>query len=414
MSATGLPAPATDTLKGLLDAVSGERMATTVATLAGAPFTGRRVGTAGGAAARAWLGQHLHDLDAAVTFEPFTVAHVPEVYTVPTVHWRDGTTSHRLAFGREVAVHLASADQPLVRRGDLAVAGTGDPAGRWLLVPSGMTMFDAYGHAHGALGLLFGRGVDADGWHYTMLAGPNPGPLPILTLDTATHTAMLAVPAGEGWFAANTPIRRLDVPAANVHARWRDAAAGQPDLLLTAHYDGVGDHPGLRQPAAADNGSGIAVVLEAARVLAESLPDGVGLSVALLDGEEAGALGSAHHAAQLRQLGAAPLVVNVDGAGHLHEAAAVEAGGPAHGLLAALDQAGRHTGLTLAAGPVASDNRRYAAAGLPAVGIGAGMAGYHSPADTADRVETATLTAVARLVVTTGWLLAAPSTTVSS
>jgi Iap family predicted aminopeptidase len=101
------------------------------------------------------------------------------------------------------------------------------------------------------------------------------------------------------------------------------------------------------------------------------------------------------------------LAINVDGAGRLHETAAVEAGGPAHGLLAALDQAGRHTGLPLQAGPVASDNRRYAAAGLPAVGIGAGMAGYHSPADTPDRVDHATVAAITRLVVATVWFTAA-------
>lgn len=136
--------------------------------------------------------------------------------------------------------------------------------------------------------------------------------------------------------------------------------------------------------------------------------------MALLDGEETGALGSAHHATQLRQDGATPLVINVDGAGHLQQAAAVEAGGPAHALLAALDQAGRHTGLPLVAGPVASDNRRYAAAGLAAVGIGAGMAGYHSPADTPDRVEDATLTSLARLLVATAWLAAATPATLPS
>ncbi|GAA1510221.1 hypothetical protein GCM10009827_025520 [Dactylosporangium maewongense] len=419
MSTTGLPAPARG-LGALLDAVSGARMAATVATLAGRPFTGRRVGTAGAAAARAWLDRHLRDLGAAVTVEPFTAPRVPEVYAAPAVEWHDGTAHHQLGFGREVAVHLASADQPLARRGDPAVAGAGDPTGRWLLVPAGMPLSDAYGHAHGALGLLVGRRVDAEGWQYTMLAGPDPGPLPVLTLDTATHAAVRP----GGWFATNTPIRRRDAAAANVHARWRTAGPGRPDLPLTAHYDGVGDHPGLWQPGAADNGSGVAVVLETARVLAGAgaLPDGAGLSVALLDGEEAGALGSACHAARLRRAGAAPFVVNVDGAGHLDRAAAVEAGGPAHGLLAALDQAGRHTGLPLAAGPVASDNRRYAAAGLAAaglaavgpgaVGVGAGMAGYHSPADTADRVETATLTAVARLVVATGWLAGAADTTV--
>jgi hypothetical protein len=331
------------------------------------------------------------------------------------VSWDDGTTVRRLEFGREVAVHLASAEEPLTRHAPIGVAGDGDPTGRWLIVPAGMSLFDAYGHAYRAAGLLIGRGVDADGWQYTMLAGPNPGPLPILTLDTATHAALRrAAERGAVRLAANTPIRRLDVPAANVHGRWRAAADGQPDLLLTAHYDGVGDHPGLRQPAAADNAGGVAVVLEAARILAPALPRGAGLAVALLDAEEAGALGSAHHAAQLRRDGVTPLVVNVDGAGHLRQAAAVEAGGPAHALLAALDQAGRLTGLPLVAGPVASDNRRYAAAGLAAVGIGAGMAGYHSPADTPDRVDTGTLTAVTRLVVATAWLTAIAPATVSS
>ena len=407
--------PSYDALAGILAPVSGERMAATVAALAADPFAGRRVGSAGGAAARAWLAQQLADLGAAVSFEPFAVAHVPEVYATPTVRWGAGDMARQLTFGRAVAVHLTSADQPLVRRGGLAVAGAGDPTGRWLLVPPGMTLFDAYGHAQGALGLALGRGADADGWQYTTLAGPGAGPFPILTLESAAHLELLsAAQAGDAWLAANTPIRRIDVPATNLHGRWRDSAPGCPDLLLTAHYDGVGDHPGLRQPAAADNGSGVAVVLEAARVLATALPAGAGLAVALLDGEEAGALGSAHHAAQLRAAGASPLVVNVDGAGHLNQAAAVEAGGPAHGLLAALDQAGRHTGLPLAAGPVASDNRRYAAAGLAAVGIGAGMAGYHSPADTADRVEPSALTAVARLVVATGWLLATSSARVSS
>ncbi len=82
------------------------------------------------------------------------------------------------------------------------------------------------------------------------------------------------------------------------------------EVLLTAHYDGVGDHPGLRQPGAADNAP--AAWPSYRRPPGSSpAPCRVGLSVAF-----------------------------PDGAGRLHQAAAVEAGGPAHGLLAALDQAG--------------------------------------------------------------------------
>jgi aminopeptidase YwaD len=48
-----------------------------------------------------------------------------------------------------------------------------------------------------------------------------------------------------------------------------------------------------------------------------------------------------------------------------------------------------------------SDNRRYASAGLPAVGIGLGMPGYQTPAETADRVDAATLIAATLIVVAT-------------
>ncbi|WP_444949794.1 hypothetical protein [Micromonospora ureilytica] len=48
------------------------------------------------------------------------------------------------------------------------------------------------------------------------------------------------------------------------------------------------------------------------------------------------------------------------------------------------------------------------------MGIGAGMAGYHSPADTPDRVDPHTLKAIARLVVATVGLAAFVPGTLSS
>ncbi|WP_406079254.1 M28 family metallopeptidase [Micromonospora sp. NBC_00858] len=407
--AAGPPA----TMAARLAAVSAERMTTTVAALAADDFAGRRVGTPGGAAARAWLADHLTALGARVEIDDFPVRAVPDIYAAPTVTWGVGDVSADLTFGREVSIHPASTDTIEVRRGLLGVAGSDDPTGRWLVVPAGMILFDAYRDTRGAAGLLLSRAVDADGWQYTTLAGPDPGPLPVLTLDPSTHSVVLSA-AGEGWMSANTPLRRADATGTNIYATFDRPSPRAVELLLTAHYDGVGDHPGLRQPGASDNASGVAVVLEAARVLSAVLPDELGLSVALLDAEEIGALGSAHHSSRLRASGGNPLVINVDGAGRLDQAAAVEAGGPAHRLLALLDQAGRHTGLPLTAGPVASDNRRYGAAGLAAVGIGAGMAGYHSPADTPDRVDPHTLTAIARLVVATVSLAAPAPATLSS
>ncbi|MEU2610201.1 M28 family peptidase [Micromonospora sp. NPDC007271] len=402
-------------LADLLDQISADRMTTTIATLASDPMAGRRVGSTGGAAARAWLVDQLTALGGEVRTEEFQVRAVPQVYDAPTVTWGDRGGTEELVFGRQVAIHPASADTSGIRRGPVGVAGRADPAGRWLVVPAEMSLFDAYRDTRGAAGLLVRRPVDAEGWQFTMLAGPDPGPLPVLTLDPDTHHAVLtAAAAGDGWLAGATPLRRDDVTGTNIHARLRQHAPAGVGLLLTAHYDGVGDHPGLRLPGASDNATGVAVVLEAARILTVALPAGAGLSVALLDGEEVGALGSAHHATQLRAEGGAPLVINVDGAGRLDGAAAVEAGGPAHRLLALLDQAGRHTGVPLAAGPVASDNRRYGGAGFAAVGIGAGMGGYHSPADTPDKVDPATLGAIARVVVATAHLAAAAPATLPS
>ncbi|WP_204341961.1 M28 family peptidase [Micromonospora terminaliae] len=402
-------------LAELLEQVSADRMVATIATLASDPLAGRRVGSTGGAVARAWLVDQLTALGADVCTEEFPVRAVPQVYEAPTVTWGDRSGTEELVFGRQVAIHPASADRPDIRRGALGVAGKDDPAGRWLVVPADVSLFDAYRDTCGAAGLLVRRPVDAEGWQFTMLAGPDPGPLPVLTLDPDTHHGVLAAAtARDSWLAGATPLRRDDVTGANIHACLQQSVPDSADLLLTAHYDGVGDHPGLRLPGASDNGTGVAVVLEAVRVLAAALPAGAGLSVALLDGEEVGALGSAHHASQLRAAGAAPLVINVDGAGRLEGAAAVEAGGPAHRLLALLDQAGRHTGIPLTAGPVASDNRRYGGAGFAAVGIGAGMGGYHSPADTPDKVAPDTLGAIARLVVATAHLAAAAPATLSS
>ncbi|WP_239071877.1 hypothetical protein [Amycolatopsis sp. SID8362] len=102
-------------------------------------------------------------------------------------------------------------------------------------------------------------------------------------------------------------------------------------------------------------------------------------------------------------------MLNIDGAAQLGDDAAVEAGGAAHALLAALDQAGRETGVPLRAGAMPSDNRRYAATGLASVGIGMGMPGYQTPAETADCVESDTLISATRLVVAAVQQLASSS-----
>ncbi|WP_051110542.1 M28 family peptidase [Longispora albida] len=301
-------------------APSAERLTATVAALAAPEFTGRRTGTPGGRSAREYLAGQLRQARARASLEEFAVPAVRELYATPAAVWTtpDGA-SHTLAHRRDFAEHLATADVPGLRPGPLA-AGT-DPGwtGRWVLVPALTPEVISQAQAAGA-GLLVPRGTDEAGWMPKMIAGPATAPVPILGIRHDLHQRMLAE---RGELSASAPVRTVAVTGTNVHGVLADPAPGGVSVLLTAHYDGVGDDPQQRFPAAGDNASGCAVILEAARILASVLPAGTGLAVAFLDAEEAGAWGSAHHAPQVT---AGTYVINVDGAAELADAAAVEAG----------------------------------------------------------------------------------------
>lgn len=385
----------TTAVRGRVGEPAVGRMVATVHRLAADDFAGRRVGTAGGRAAADWLAELLEASGAVVGMTEFSVVGaVKELAATPVLRWEGSARS--LGHRREFSEHLASAGAADLRAGRLAVVGEGEPRGAWVLDEVLDADRVAALAAEGAVGVLVPRGTDEAGWMPKMIGGRAPVALPVLAVRTDLHGEMRRRVGTS--VTGSVPLRTVDVVGTNVHGVFRQASGDAGSVLLTAHFDGVGDDPEVRLPAAADNASGVAVVVEAAQRLHDGLDPRIGLAVALVDAEEAGAHGSAHHAPEVAS---GTYVVNVDGAAALDEAAAVEAGGPAHPLLAALDQAGRRIGVPLRAGAMASDNRRYAAAGLPAVGIGMGLPGYQTPAETADRVERETLLAACRLVIAT-------------
>ena len=75
--------------------------------------------------------------------------------------------------------------------------------------------------------------------------------------------------------------------AANSSSRGATAAAENGAVLLAAHYDSVPAGPG-----ASDDGAGVAIVLEIARILAAMPPPPHPIVLLLTDGEEAGLLGA--------------------------------------------------------------------------------------------------------------------------
>ena len=74
----------------------------------------------------------------------------------------------------------------------------------------------------------------------------------------------------------------------NVVSRIPGKRPGAPAVLLVAHYDGV-----PAGPAAADDGAGVAVLLETARALGARAPLAHDVIVLFTDGEEAGLTGAA-------------------------------------------------------------------------------------------------------------------------
>jgi hypothetical protein len=185
-------------------------------------------------------------------------------------------------------------------------------------------------------------------------------------------------------------------------------------ILVTAHYDHLGIQSGRLYPGANDNGSGIAVLLEAARLLAaRPLPRSI-LFVAF-GSEEQLMLGSYHYVAHpLRPLETTRAVLNLDMVGR-NEAHTPESDG------AYEVTAGRSDQLNLVGAAFSPDlarllGREAARAGLtlsdkfdrdssmrtlfrcdhlpflqkriPAVWIFGGFhPGYHEPVDTIDRLD---------------------------
>jgi Zn-dependent M28 family amino/carboxypeptidase len=209
---------------------------------------------------------------------------------------------------------------------------------------------------------------------------------------------------------ASVPLRTSVVEAGNVIGRLEgtDPTLETAPLIVGAHFDGVGDDPdGYRIQGAGDNAAGVAVILEAARVLT-NLPERPRRTIifAAFDAEEVGAVGSRNFANSLKEKDQIPFVINLDGAARFHESVWVEPSLGSEPLLQALDHAGRWLEIPLAVGNVASDNRQFARVGFPSVGLALGSFGMHSPADTIEHIDREAMRAAGQLLLAVIWQIA--------
>jgi len=193
------------------------------------------------------------------------------------------------------------------------------------------------------------------------------------------------------------PVRQDFVTGANVIATRPGTGAL---LVVGAHFDGVAD-----SPAAADDGTGTAVVLAAARYFRAVAHDRP-IAFALFDSEEVGLVGSTKYADQLVVDGTDVLaahcydMISFDGDGDR----AIELWSPSPSLVTLYTDHATPLGIPVRTVTFASsDHQSFLADGFVATGIGEEFVSgdhtphYHQPTDTYDKIDFTYLTDMTEL-----------------
>lgn len=370
-------------------------------------FAGRRVGTAGHDLAARWIEGRWAEWGYRSQRHSFTYPlSIADVAERPgaRVWYRGRGTAQGLPYRRDFAEHPASAAAEGRIRGAIAEwAPTRPFRGRWALARTVAGAPSLREQAlvtarNGGVGLIVPFRVGPGAVIFKQPLAGSPLALPTLFLRRER-----LIPSLPSRLEVDLELKRRPLRGANlvVERPGSDPSLAHHPLLVGAHYDAVGDDPGgPRFPGASDNASGLAVVLEVARALARTRwrPNRP-VWFAAFDAEEVGALGSRALAGELAHSGIVPFVINVDLAARTESPVVVEASPNSPALLTALDAVGRRHAIPMRQGPVQSDNRPFAARGFPSVGIGSGGLGYHTPLDTADRVEPGALRRVGELLL---------------
>jgi len=184
-------------------------------------------------------------------------------------------------------------------------------------------------------------------------------------------------------------------------------------MVIGAHYDHLGtgwpdarkEYAGKVYPGADDNASGIAVLIELARVLKQNLKPDRTLIFAAFTAEEEGRLGSGYFVENFKRVPVSKCIgmVNIDTVGRLDKKKLMVLGGSsAREWVHIFRGAGYVTGVDIELVTEeldSSDQTSFQNVGVPAVQVFTGPhTDYHRPSDTAERIDEEGLVKVASVV----------------
>lgn len=189
-----------------------------------------------------------------------------------------------------------------------------------------------------------------------------------------------------------------------------DGSSADETVVIGAHRDHFGEQAGLLFAGADDNASGTAVLLEVARVLAEShIKPKRSLLFISFSGEEQGLLGSRFYVNQpVRALSKTVAMINIDHAGVGSGRLTIGVAGLEKPLAAkAGEQVGLADKLDLFGFFPGGDHVPFKEAGVPTLTVVSGGAHpyFHQPSDTLDTIHPEILELTARYVLALVWQL---------
>lgn len=224
-------------------------------------------------------------------------------------------------------------------------------------------------------------------------------------------------PAGDdgGWFQKlPAGYQTDDHPACNVIGRLASPAGpAAPTIVIGAHYDHLASRIGPDGnteifPGADDNASGVGVLILTAKALASAPGRRCNFVFVAFEAEEIGFVGSRHYVQHpVAPLARTAALINVDQVGYVRENRLFMVGSLLNPVInRALGRVrGRaKAGLSIVAIPHSntkgwSDQASFARLGLPTLFFYCGQTSYyHTPQDTADRVNNAGGAWVARMI----------------
>lgn len=207
-------------------------------------------------------------------------------------------------------------------------------------------------------------------------------PVPAFSLATV-NGRMRVVPGGTGGGSADNLIGFLP---------GRDLALRHEVVVVSAHYDHLGKSGDDIYPGANDNASGVAVLLELARLTVQARPR---RSVAFIafSGEEAGLLGSKYFVQNpLVPLNNIVALVNLDTVGNGEAADFIYWSADQLPWQATIEEAARHVGIRVAhqsPGSHSSDHQPFVGQGVPAITVlsSSWLDDNHTPRDVAANIK---------------------------